>query len=210
MLPLVHPAHRDGAEQMRSLISSNQATPAVFRTALTSIPPPERDAWVDLVLGLDEIPEDGPDLPSGCVPRALLRDTLSNGGARGRSRRTCSWTSVRVSAGRAALTHFLTSLGHRAQVQSGSSARRDLTNSLRNAGFRGEGDAARLTGFITIGSVYFPVLPLQRRTPERVLHDLESIARAADQGLLRRLALPPCSWLEPVAPISGVAVYRSS
>jgi hypothetical protein len=40
----------------------------VFRAALLSVPPNARDAWLDLVLGLTELPVDGPELPRGCVP----------------------------------------------------------------------------------------------------------------------------------------------
>src|SRR5262249_18543482 len=42
--------------------------PPAFRAALLGVPAGERDAWVDRVLGLDGLPDDGPALPAGGVP----------------------------------------------------------------------------------------------------------------------------------------------
>src|SRR5215469_14927659 len=60
--------HRDSAEHVRSRIERGQHDPSMFRAALLSIPPTERDAWLDLVFGLGELPDDGPELPRDCVP----------------------------------------------------------------------------------------------------------------------------------------------
>ena len=60
--------HRNSAERLRSLIESRPRDPALFHAALLSVPPTARDACVDWALGLGALPEDGPALPSGCVP----------------------------------------------------------------------------------------------------------------------------------------------
>src|SRR5262245_48971326 len=54
------------ADAVRPL--SSQRDPLAFRTALIAVPGAERQAWVVRVLGLADIPQDGPDLPRGCVP----------------------------------------------------------------------------------------------------------------------------------------------
>jgi hypothetical protein len=53
---------------MHARLSRRDATPAVLRAELAAVPPQDRDAWLDLVLGLVEIPDDSAALPRGCVP----------------------------------------------------------------------------------------------------------------------------------------------
>src|SRR5277367_276254 len=64
----VHEEHRRSAEWTRSQLQLAAHDPVAFRAALMGVPPDERDVWVDLVFGLAAVPEDGPDLPRGCVP----------------------------------------------------------------------------------------------------------------------------------------------
>jgi SAM-dependent methyltransferase len=64
----VQPAFRNAANLVLSHLLSNQATPEIFRSILDDIPPRERDGWLDLLWDLDEIPDDDPALPRGCVP----------------------------------------------------------------------------------------------------------------------------------------------
>jgi hypothetical protein len=64
----VQPAFRNAANLVRSHLLSNQATPEIFRSVLDDIPRRERDGWLDLLWDLDEIPDDDPALPRGCVP----------------------------------------------------------------------------------------------------------------------------------------------
>jgi hypothetical protein len=68
MLAPLSRTHRRSADAMRALLAHARATPALFRQALTSVPPRERDAWLDHVFGLDALPADGPAMPRGCVP----------------------------------------------------------------------------------------------------------------------------------------------
>lgn len=62
-----HASH-ESAERVRSLLHGGRVKPPAFRAELERVPPRDRDAWLDRVLGLDAIPEDGPRLPPGCVP----------------------------------------------------------------------------------------------------------------------------------------------
>src|SRR4029078_9775031 len=50
------------------VLERGQHDPSMFRAALLRVPPTERDAWLDLVLRLGELPDDGPALPRDCVP----------------------------------------------------------------------------------------------------------------------------------------------
>lgn len=217
MLQPVEEAHRESARWIRSLLASAPPAPAVFRTALMSVPPADRDAWLDLVLGLDSLPDDGPELPRGCVPYlpcgvdALLR-MVEHAGVQ-----DCDvFVDVGAGVGRAAaLVHLLTgasAIGLEIQPAL-VLASRDITarlHVLRVAPV--EGDAALLTGFITIGSVFFLYCPFSGERLEKVLDDLESIARTRQIRVCSvDLPLPARSWLTLVSPPFGdLAVYRST
>jgi hypothetical protein len=217
MLPCVEKAHRDSAELMRASLSEGVATPLVFRKALTDVPPAERDAWCDLVLGLEGLPEDGLDLPRGCVPYipcsvdALLRmvddanvqpdDVLVDIGA---------------GLGRAAMvTHLLTGASVIGlEIQSFLvRAFRDIAKNWHAPPVSVvHGDAAELTGFIGIGSVFFLYCPFSGDRLERVLLELESIARTR-QIRVCCVDMPSIarSWLTLASPPSGgLSVYRST
>lgn len=60
--------HRTSAGRMLALLTRGEATPDLFRAALLNVPKAERDAWLDFVLGLEHLPDDGPELPRGCTP----------------------------------------------------------------------------------------------------------------------------------------------
>ena len=60
--------HLTSAEAARRAIERGLHDPSAFRAVLLGVPAGERDAWVDLVLGLDDLPGDGPALPAGGVP----------------------------------------------------------------------------------------------------------------------------------------------
>jgi hypothetical protein len=217
MLALVEETHRRSAEWIRSLLLNTQVTPAVFRTALTSVPPTERDAWLDLVFGLDAFPDDGPELPRGCVPylpcsvNALLR-MVEHAGVQASD----VFVDVGSGVGRAAaLVHLLTgasAIGLEIQPAL-VLASRDLTTRLNVLRFSPvEGDAALLTGFITIGSIFFLYCPFSGDRLEKVLDDLEPIARTRQiRVCCVDLPLPPRPWLTLASPPSGdLAVYRST
>jgi hypothetical protein len=213
----VEEAHRESAEQIRSLLASAPPAPAVFRAALTSIPPAERDAWLDVVLGLDACPDDGPELPRGCVPYlpcgvdALLR-MVEHAGVRASD----VFVDVGAGVGRAAtLVHLLTgasAIGLEIQPAL-VLASRDITTRLQVLRVAPvEGDAAVLTGYIAIGSVFFLYCPFSGERLEKVLDDLEPIARTRQiRVCCVDLPLPPRPWLTLVSPpFEDLAVYRST
>jgi SAM-dependent methyltransferase len=213
----VERAHRASAESLRSLIARARATPTAVRAALARVPPTERDAWLDLVFELDEIPDDGPELPRGCVPYlpcpvgALLR-TVEQAGVQDSD----VFVDVGSGVGRAAaLVHLLT-----AAPAIGLEIQRDLVRASRALTARlnlsrlsfVEGDAASLTRTIVIGSVFFLYCPFSGERLHRVLAALEPLARTRQiRVCCVDLPLPPCPWLTLAAPPgSELAVYRST
>ena len=211
------PASYDSALSMRTLLSSAQSTPAVFREALTRVPPLERDAWLDLALGIEGVPDDGPELPRGCVPYlpcpvdALVRAVDLAG-----VQATDVFVDVGSGVGRAAIVaHLLTGAAaigleiQRALVLES----RELTRRLGVSRFNAvEGDAVSLTGYVMIGSVFFLYCPFSGARLEKVLTDLEVLARTRTIHICCvDLELPSRPWLTLVSPRShDLAVYRST
>ncbi|HXS16281.1 MAG TPA: hypothetical protein VN764_03780, partial [Polyangiaceae bacterium] len=56
------------ADGTRAFLLAQRLSPSAFRAALMSVPPLDRDAWVDRVLGIEQSVDDGPELPRGCAP----------------------------------------------------------------------------------------------------------------------------------------------
>jgi SAM-dependent methyltransferase len=202
---------------MRSLIASNQSTPALFRTALASVPPAERDPWVDLVFGLDKLPDDGPDLPRGCVPYLPCSvDTLLRMADQAEIRSDDVFVDVGSGLGRAtAFTHFLTGAGAIGLEIQPELVRlsRELSRSLKATCVSVvEGDAALLTGLVTMGTVFFLYCPFGRDRLEQVLDHLECIARIRPIRICSvDLPIPFRPWLTPVTPDAwDLEVYRST
>ena len=209
----------ESAARARSLVLRGLSTPALFRAALTGIPPLARDAWVDGVLGLggpDGLADDGPALPSGCVPYlpcpvdALLR--LTEGAS------VCAsdvFVDIGSGVGRAgAIVHLLTGatvLGVEVQPALVAVAR-ELAARLRLSALSFvEGDAGQLAIVGTAGSVFFLYCPFSGDRLVRLLASLASIARERPLRVCCvDLPLPPCPWLEPLPPLSlDLAIYRS-
>jgi SAM-dependent methyltransferase len=200
--------HRESAELIHSRLSSTGVPPALFRSALLRVPPLERDAWVDRVFGLDALPDDGPELPPGCVPYlpcpvdALLRMVES-------ADIQASDVFVDVGAGlgrAAALVHLLTGASAIGiEIQPGLVlAARELTQRLNLSRVSWvEGDATLLAGRIASGSVFFLYCPFSGERLAKVLADLEPIARTREILVCSvGLPLPPCPWLTPASPPS--------
>lgn len=217
MLPPMDEEHRESAERVRSLIERGQQDPPAFRAALLSVPPVERDAWVDLVLGLGELPDDGPELPRECVPYLPCSvDALLRMVDQAPVRASDVFVDVGSGLGRAAaLVHLLTgaaAIGLEIQPGLVQAARDLATRLLAPRVSCVEGDAAKLAGFITIGSVFFLYCPFSGERLAKVVADLEPIARTR---MIRvccvDLRLPPCSWLTLDPQLSGdLAIYRST
>ncbi|HEY7373992.1 MAG TPA: hypothetical protein VIF57_17660 [Polyangia bacterium] len=190
--------------------------PAAFRAALLAVPAGERDAWVDRVLGLDDLPGDGPALPAGGVPylpssvEVLLR-VVDEAPVRSDD----VFVDVGAGPGRAtALVHLLTGAGAIGlEVQPAlAAAARGVADRLGLSRVRCiEGDAATVAAFMVVGSVFFLYCPFSGARLEQVLDDLEPIARTRPLRLCCvHLPLPPRPWLtRDPGPGGELEVYRS-
>ncbi|HTA90102.1 MAG TPA: class I SAM-dependent methyltransferase [Polyangiaceae bacterium] len=210
-------SHHKSAEWMRSQIQRELHTPLEFRAALLSVPPAERDAWLDSVLELRDLPDDGPDLPRGCVPYFPCSvDALLRMVDQADVRASDVFVDVGSGVGRtAAFVHLLTGAGVIAiEIQSGLvlAARELATRMLVSRVSCIEGDAVGLTGFITIGSVFFLYCPFSGERLAKVLGHLEAIARTKTiRVCCVDLPLPPCPWLSLERQLSGdLTIYRST
>jgi predicted RNA methylase len=213
----VDESHVESAETARSLIERGLQTPSSFRGALLRVPPNERDAWLDCVFGLGELPDDGPELPRGCVPYLPCSvDVLLRVAEQAPVRASDVFVEVGAGVGRAAaLVHLLTGasvVGIEIQSELVRASRDLVTRLLVSRVSCVEGDAVKLTGFVSIGSVFFLYCPFSGERLAKVVADLEPIARTK---MIRVCCvdLPPlaCPWLtlEP-APLGDLAIYRST
>jgi len=157
-------AHRASAEKVRSRIECGSHDRRMFRAALLSVPPAIRDAWLDLVFGLGDLPNDGPELPRGCVPYVPSSvDALLRIVEQAPVRASDIFVDVGSGLGRAAaLVHLLTGaavIGLEIQPHLVTGAR-DLAARLFLSRISCiKGDAATFAGYIPIGSVFFLYCP---------------------------------------------------
>jgi SAM-dependent methyltransferase len=187
-------------------------SPAAFRAALAAVPAAEQDGWVDRYLALGPPPDDGPELPNGCVPYlpcavgVVLRavELASVGTAD-------VFVDVGAGVGRALAVATLSSgargVGVEIQpklVEAGRALGLDRVTFV-------EGDAALLPGAAREGTVFFLYCPFSNDRLTALLGVLEGIARTRPIRVCAvDLPLPACPWLELVAPAAGdLAVYRS-
>ncbi len=171
------------------------------------VPPAERDAWVDARLGLGGVPEDGPDLPRGCVPYLPCPvATVQRALELARVGPEDVLVDVGAGVGRVvALAQLLTgarSIG--IEIQEG----------LVRAGLPGvelvRGDAPRLVGSIPGATVFFLYCPFSGERLLRLVEVLEQIAAGrAIRVCCVDLPLPPTPWLERVAGEGGLEVFYS-
>jgi SAM-dependent methyltransferase len=189
---------------------------AGLREALDGLPASERDAWIDEAFGIDELPDDGPDLPPGCVPylpcpvdvvlRVIDQANVGPGDV---------FVDIGSGLGRAALlTHFLTgasAIGIEIQPELVRGARELAERLSASRVATVEGDAAHVVGLVPIGTVFFLNCPFSGARLEKVLVHLEGIARTRQIHVCSlHLPIPPCSWLTLAGPPSeDLAVYRS-
>jgi SAM-dependent methyltransferase len=208
---------RESAHRIRSLLERGLQDPVTFRRAILSIPRTARDAWLDLVLGLGDLPDDGPELPRDCVPYLPCSvDPLLRLVEQARVGPSDVFVDVGSGVGRAsALVHLLTGAGaigleiQPALVQ----AARDLARRLPASRVSTvQGDAAELAGYITIGSVFFLYCPFSGHRLAKVLAGLESIAWSRTiRVCCVDLPLPRCRWLTLESPSSGdLTIHRST
>ena len=209
--------HRASAETARRAIERGLHDPSAFRAALLEVPPGDRDAWVDRVLGLEDLPGDGPALPPGGVPylpcsvEMLLRVVDE-----APVRPTDVFVDIGAGPGRAiALVHLLTgagALGLEVQPELVRAAH-DLTARLGLTRVRCvEGDAATAAAFMVVGSIFFLNCPFSGARLAKVLDDLEPIARTRELRVCCVcLPLPARAWLRRAAgPDGELEIYRST
>lgn len=209
--------HLTSAEAARRAIEGGRHAPAAFRAALLDVPAGEREAWVDSVLGVDDLPPDGPALPAGGVPylpcsvEVLLR-VVDEAPVRS----TDVFVDVGAGAGRAiALVHLLTGAGAVGlEIQPDSvHCAQALTARLGLSRVRCiEGDAAAVAAFMAAGSIFFFNCPFSGARLAKVLDDLEPIARTRQIGVCCvHLPLPARSWLTREPGRGGeLEIYRST
>lgn len=217
MLSPVDERYRQRAERVRSLLERGLHDQSLFRMALLGVAPTERDAWVDFVFGLDELPDDGPELPRGCAPYLPCSvDTLLRVVGRTPVRASDVFVEVGLGVGRAAaVVHLLTGapvIGIEIQPRLVVAARDLATRLLLSRVSCVEGDAVKLTGFASIGSVFFLYCPFSGGRLAKLVDDLEPIARTKMICVCCvDLPLLDCPWLtlEP-ALLGSPAIYRST
>lgn len=205
----------ESATALCAAIRRSGSSPTAFRAALLEIRPEERDAWLDLVWGVDALPEDEP-LPRGCVPYlpcpvATVLEALDAAGV------TTDDVFVDVGAGLGrvvALVHLATGarcIGLELQAPLVQAARAHAA-SLGLDGVRFDpGDAAELVACNPAGTVFFLYCPFGGARLEQVLDDLERIARTHPIRVCT-VGMPALQrpWLVTTAtPSVDLAVYRS-
>jgi len=204
----------DSASRLRALIDRTPRDPAQFRAALAGVPSGARDACVDGAFGLDEIPADGPALPSGCVPYLPCPvDTLLRIVAHAPVRAADVFIDVGSGLGRAAaLVNLLTGarvVGLEVQPSLVAAARALATRlRLPDVSFV-EGDAADLAPALADGSVFLLYCPFSGDRLEKFLSCLAPIARTRTIHICCvDLPLPPRDWLTLAStPSPELAIY---
>jgi SAM-dependent methyltransferase len=212
----VDEANRDRLERLRSRVASRELDPAAFRRALLDVPWLERDAWLDRLLELGPPPDDGPELPRGCVPYlpCAVDGVLSAVELAGVMP---SDVVVDVGAGvgrTAALVQLLTGasvVGIEIQPQLARAARQ-LQQRLNLPRFSVvEGDAAELVASLG-ATVFFLYCPFGQDRLQALLDRLEPAAQARELRICAvDLPVPPRPWLLSLSPPGHeCAVLRST
>ena len=204
------------AERVREAIVARAITPNEFRSALLDVPFIERDAWVDVVFGLDELLPDGPELTRGCVPylpsavEALLflADHVP-------MRANDVFVDIGSGVGRAAALTFLLTGVHCIGIEVQSAhveAARAMADrmGLSNLSFVA-GDVLELADQVAHGTVFFLYCPFGGERLSKFLVMVEKLAQNRPIWVCTLdLPLPECGWLELVAPTRlDVRMYRS-
>lgn len=207
---------RHDAEALRARLRRGPVAPAAFRAALLEVPPLDRDAWVDVLFGLEDRSfDDGPALPRGGVPYlACPVDTVLR--AMDAAEVTPGDVVVDVGAGvgRAALLlHLLSGASvvgleiQPALVQ----AAREVAAVVPSAQVSFvEGDAAELIGRMADATVFFFYCPFSGERAERARSTLQELARSRSLRVCCvDWPMPEALWLERIAEDGDLSVYRS-
>jgi len=170
-------------------------------TSLAAIAPPDREAWLDALWEIDELPPDDPELPRGCVPYlpcsvATVLDAVKQAGVTSDD----VFVDVGSGAGRAALLVHLETGASCIGLEIQPALARAAQTRAERLGFHRlqflEGDAAELIRAVTTGTVFFLYCPFGGARLERFLDGLEAVARARPIRVCC-IDMPPLerSWL---------------
>jgi SAM-dependent methyltransferase len=209
-------SQRQRAETMHARLREGPLDPAAFRKALLAEPSDIRDEWVNVVLGFEDIPDDGPELPRQGVPYlpssvdALLRTVDL-----ARIDASDVFVDVGSGAGRAtSLVNLLTgaeAIGIEIQPALAAKARAVAARLRLYRVFYVEGDAATLIDTLSTGTVFFLYCPFGGERLRVVLSGLEALAKALPLRVACvDLPLPPCPWLGGETIEAGDLVVRWS
>ena len=207
----------DSDRRIHALIGQTPRDPALFRAALARLPASARDVCVDRALGFGELPEDGPALPSGCVPYLPCPvDALLQLVEHAPVRAADVFVDVGSGLGRAAaLVHLLTgarAVGIEIQPPMVAAARAHATRlRLPDLSFV-EGDAVKRAAALAGGTVFLLYCPFSGDRLAQLLDLLEPVARARPiRVCCVDLPLPARDWLTLAAsPSPALAIYRSA
>ncbi len=181
-----------------------------LEAALGRVPPPERDAWVDRVFELGPPPDDGPELPRGCVPYfPCAVDVLMRVAEHVRADDV--FVDVGAGLGRAAALVSLLTGAEAIGVEIQPSlvrAGRELASRLGARVSFVEGDASEVE--VARGTVFFLYCPFSGERLVKLLDRLATIAHPI-RLLCVDLPLPPCAWLTRDPPRAGdLEIWRSA
>lgn len=172
---------RNAANLVRKALLDNRATPAFFRDRMAEIQPRDRDRWLDMLWDLDDIPDDDPELPRGCVPYLPCPvATVLEAVQRARVKSNDVFVDVGSGTGRTAfLADLLTGAGCigleiQPSLVDAARARAAWLNRERTRFVAG--DATDLLRFVNIGTVFFLYCPFDGDRVDRTLDHLEEIA----------------------------------
>ena len=206
---------RSDALATRARLVRGGMEPGEFRRVLLAIAVEQRDAWLDLVLGIEAVSEDGAELPRGCVPYlpssvdVLLR--MVDAAAIDESD---VFIDLGAGLGRAMfLTHLLTratAAGIEVQSQLVEEARALAAGLRLSRCTMSLGDASALGEALQGGSVFFLYCPFSGQRLEAVLDALESVASRREIRICCvDLPLPARPWLTRLdLPWGDLAIYR--
>lgn len=199
----------EDAHAIRRLVLEGKATPALVRSALNAIAPRERDAWVDSLLELHDVPDDGPALPRGAVPYLPCAiDSVLRAIDLAGVTETDLFVDVGSGVGRVTtIVHLLTgasTLGLEIQPQLVHAAR-ELSQRLRLSRVTTlEGDA-----HLDEGTVFFLYCPFSGDRLHTFLDELEGLRRPIRLCCVD-LPIPARPWLSLIAESQDVTVFTSA
>lgn len=210
------PTDHTVALALRDALVADGLEPAAFRRTMSQVVAEDRDAWLDVVWDLDELPKDDARLPSGCVPYLPCPvDTILEAVDSARTTAADVFVDIGAGMGRAAaLAHLLTgarTIGLELQPALVKAARERAQTLGLDAMTFIEGDAIDTIQRATSGSVFFMYCPFGRTRIGPVLDALATVAQRREIHICCvGMASLSAAWLRPLPTMApDLAVYRS-